>query len=181
VGGNAGSFLDADDATGQFNETLLPLIRGVGALFAGQYSVQPEGINDPHQGIQLADQVCKLGNLGRVDLDGVFGRVGVAGHHVDAVVFHQLVELGGSFVQVFGNLGDVLQDDGFNLVNFVLLTDDPKNNVDGKQGVGYSLKAAFHDALGLEAVYFQSLFENRARVVVVAVAACAYCCLCFCH
>lgn len=60
-------------------------------------------------------------------------------------------------------------------------TDDPKNNVDGKQGVGYSLKAAFHDALGLEAVYFQSLFENRARVVVVAVAVCAYCCLCFCH
>lgn len=75
VGGNAGSFLDVDDATGQFNETLPPLIRGVGALFAGQYSVQPEGINDPHQGIQLADQVCKLGNLGRVDLDGVFGRV----------------------------------------------------------------------------------------------------------
>ncbi len=34
---------------------------------------------------------------------------GLAGHHVDAVVFHQLVELGGSFVQVFGDLGNVFR------------------------------------------------------------------------
>ena len=65
--------------------------------------------------------------------------------------------------------------------DFVLLTDDAKDHVDGEQGVGNSLKAAFHDALSLEAVYFQNLLENRARVVVAAVVVCVQCYLCFCH
>ena len=64
MGGNSGPFFEANDPASQFEQALLPLVVRFGPLLVTEDGIEPECIDETHQGIQLADQMNKLGYLG---------------------------------------------------------------------------------------------------------------------